>query len=234
MLRKLKGIVKQLPIVGPLAGAAYKGLTGKKPLNFENSKQYWEDRYKAGRNSGSGSYGRLAQFKAEFLNQFVAEKGINSIVEFGCGDGAQLERAEYPNYIGFDVAQTAVSICSDKFSNNPNYSFDLVGSKAFNSLEPVELALSLDVIYHLIEDDIFHSYMTKLFTSSTAYVVIFAYDFDKQHATQHERGRNFTAWTTEFASDWKLVHQEKNPFPYESNDPDNTSQSHFYVYSKAG
>ena len=32
--------------------------------NF-NSKKYWEDRYLKGGNSGNGSYGVLAQFRAD-------------------------------------------------------------------------------------------------------------------------------------------------------------------------
>lgn len=38
-----------------------------------NSKNYWENRYKSGGNSGAGSYSNLAEFKAEIINEFVAK-----------------------------------------------------------------------------------------------------------------------------------------------------------------
>ena len=47
---------------------------------------------------------RLAAFKAEVPNDFVRARGIDSVIEFGCGDGAQLALAEYPAYVGIDVS----------------------------------------------------------------------------------------------------------------------------------
>lgn len=44
------------------------------------------------------------------LNSLVLERGANSVIEWGCGDGAQLEHAEYPRYIGLDVSATATSV----------------------------------------------------------------------------------------------------------------------------
>ena len=41
--------------------------------NFSVS-NYWDQRYKKGGNSGAGSYGRLAEFKAEIINKFIKEK----------------------------------------------------------------------------------------------------------------------------------------------------------------
>ncbi len=42
----------------------------KKNRSFDSS-AYWEERYIQGRNSGNGSYGRLAEFKAKIINDFV-------------------------------------------------------------------------------------------------------------------------------------------------------------------
>ena len=35
-----------------------------------DSKKYWNDRYLKGNDSGSGSYGILAKFKADIINDF--------------------------------------------------------------------------------------------------------------------------------------------------------------------
>ena len=55
----------------------------------QSSDQLWEKRYAKGGNSGAGSYGKLAVYKAKVLNEFIEENKneVNSVVEFGCGDG---------------------------------------------------------------------------------------------------------------------------------------------------
>src|SRR5579859_8234848 len=93
---RLKALLTATPIVGPVArrlarSAAVEAV--RRQLQFRGSSTYWEERYRAGGNSGAGSYGRLAEFKAEVLNGFVHSRGIRSVVEFGCGDGAQLALA---------------------------------------------------------------------------------------------------------------------------------------------
>lgn len=50
-------------------------------------KGYWEQTYQAGETSGRGSYGVLAEFKAEVVNGLIQRENIASIIEFGCGDG---------------------------------------------------------------------------------------------------------------------------------------------------
>ena len=152
-----KKTISSWPVVGPSLKRLRASVTPKSNLVFRNSEQYWEDRYREGGNSGAGSYGRLARFKADFLNEYVHNKGVSAVVEFGCGDGAQLALAEYPRYTGFDVSPTVIELCRARFADNRNYEFDLVGSEAFEGFEAVDLALSLDVIYHLIEDHVFES-----------------------------------------------------------------------------
>ena len=60
---------------------------------------YWEFRYANNGNSGAGSYGKLADFKAKVINGFIHENELNTILEFGCGDGNQLSLAKYNSYI---------------------------------------------------------------------------------------------------------------------------------------
>ena len=43
------------------------------PEESLNSSEFWDGHYAAGGNSGTGSYGRLAEFKAEVLNEIIAE-----------------------------------------------------------------------------------------------------------------------------------------------------------------
>ena len=41
-----------------------------------NSKEYWEKRYLSKNNSGAGSYGHLAEFKSEIINEFLDKHNI--------------------------------------------------------------------------------------------------------------------------------------------------------------
>ena len=63
---------------------------------FPGSAAYWEERYRTGGNSGCGSYGHLANWKAEIVNDFVAATGVQRVIEHGAGDGNQLSLARYP------------------------------------------------------------------------------------------------------------------------------------------
>jgi len=179
---------------------------------FPGSKQYWEQRYKEGGNSGDGSYNRKAKFKADILNDFIVENNINSVIEFGCGDGNQLLYAKYPEYIGLDVSVTAISMCIKKFTDDTTKSFYLYDQFAFkdnHNLFRSELTISLDVIYHLVEDAVFDKYMQHLFDSAVKYVIIFASDNDSA-VRYHVRWRQFTKWIKTNRPDWKMIKKTEN------------------------
>jgi hypothetical protein len=63
----LRTIVSRFTLLHPLT----RRILG--PL-FPDSATYWEQRYARGWNSGVGSYGRLAEFKAQVLNNFCSSE----------------------------------------------------------------------------------------------------------------------------------------------------------------
>lgn len=225
----MKEILRRIIIGSPLEGLIRKVLN-KPKIEFKTSPEYWDLRYKANGNSGSGSYGRLAQFKAEVINAFVAENQVQTVIEFGCGDGNQLNLARYKRYIGVDVSTTAIRICQDQFGSDPTKTF--LHSSQYRG-EKAELALSLDVIYHLVEDDIFEKYMTDLFGAAERYVIIYATNSDDDvYNAAHVRHRRFTGWAERNASDFKLMRHIPNRYPYSEADPDNTSFADFFIYER--
>lgn len=152
----IKKAIRDIPFVGDRLWRALRSSRGE--VEFPGSEAYWEQRYRTGGNSGAGSYNQLAQFKSEVLNALVAERGIRSVIEYGCGDGNQLRFAKYPRYLGFDVSAEAVRLCQQAFAADGSKSFKLLSEY---SGEIAELVMSLDVIYHLIEDDVFEDYMRR-------------------------------------------------------------------------
>jgi SAM-dependent methyltransferase len=232
--RGLKALLAATPILGPVVRSLARSApveAVRRQLRFRGSSDYWERRYRAGGNSGAGSYGRLAEFKAEILNEFVAREGIVSIVEFGCGDGAQLALAQYPDYVGIDVAATSVALCRTRFAEDPGKQFFLAGEVP-GDLASADLALSLDVIYHLVEDAVFDAYMHELFAGSHRFVAIYASDTARATDSPHVRHRNFTSWIERHAPDWRLVGHVPNRYPYDPAAPEETSFADFYFFER--
>jgi protein O-GlcNAc transferase len=196
---------------------------------FAGSEKYWESRYAGGDNSGSGSYDNLARFKSKILNKFVKQNGINAVIEFGSGDGNQLLTAKYPHYVGFDVSQTATDICRRLFKNDR--------SKEFYTLDKfknqkAELTLSLDVLYHLVEEDVFIEHINNLFKASTKYVIVYAYDGDDIATADHVKSRKFTEYINQNFKGWELIQHIPNDYPYDESNPSHTTWADFYIYEK--
>ena len=225
---KMKAFVKKIPILGKRIQRIYRWLNPSK--RFPGSKHYWIERYGAGGNSGDGSYSKLAEFKARILNQFVGEQQISTVIEFGCGDGNQLRYAEYPKYTGYDISPDAIKLCREIFGDDPDKDFHLVGDYTG---ETAELVLSLDVIFHLVEDDVFDTYMRTLFEASTKWVVIYSSNYDdrRKGKSRHVRHRMFTDWIEQNRPDWKLIRHIPNEYEFKG-DTSTGSFSDFYIFRR--
>jgi hypothetical protein len=225
----MKDFIKRIPILGNFARWMYRTWKPKRPVT--HSADYWEKRYSTGGDSGVGSYAFFAEFKADVLNRFVSTHHVQTVIEFGCGDGNQLTLAKYPSYLGFDVSATALSQCRKRFPSDPQKSFRLMSEFAGES---ADLALSLDVIYHLLEDAVFAQYMHTLFQSAKRYVIIYASDTDDNRGYEgsHVKHRKFTQWIQQNAPAWKLLEHLPNRYPY-TGDYRKGSFADFFIYETA-
>lgn len=199
---------------------------------FVSSADYWRTRYEEQETSGSGSYGRLAEFKAEILNDFVAVNAITSVMELGSGDGSQLTLARYPSYLGVDISPTAIANCRARFAGDAGKSF--MSLDDFRQQRPqADLGLSLDVIYHLVEDQVFADYLRDLFGAAQRYVVIYSSNStDIVNPAPHVRHRHFTPWIEENVPDWRLARTIRNRYPFSWFNRNNTSFADFYIYER--
>jgi hypothetical protein len=232
MIESLRRRVAATPIIGDGA-RMLRRLIAPRPIPFDTSADYWERRYQDGGNSGAGSYGRLALFKAAVLNAFVAEHDIASIVEFGSGDGAQLQLACYPRYTGVDVSWQAVIQCREKFAQDKTRKFLHVSQYEKNP-EMAEMAMSLDVIYHLVEDATYFAYMNRLVAAAERFVCFYSSDFDGPGPAPHVRHRCLTDWMAHNAPGWKLIANIPNKYPPDPSNPDETSWADFFFYGREG
>jgi SAM-dependent methyltransferase len=214
-------------LVRPLPGVQRLSLLRQR-IGFTSSASFWEKNYYEGNTSGDGSYGGLAQGKAEFLNKFVEENNIRSIIEFGCGDGHQLSLTAYPRYVGLDVSRSAVGLCKRRFTDDQTKSFFLYDGACFvdrAGLFGADLALSLDVIYHLIEDMVFETYMSHLFSAGRRYVVVYSTNMVMAGTAPHVRHRLFCSWVEDNCPRWKLTQVTRGP----NSGP---ARADFFVYEQ--
>lgn len=185
-----------------------------------NSKLYWEKRYRDGGNSGAGSYNELATFKSNIINEFIKKNNIGSIIDYGVGDGNVLKLLNIFDieYYGIDVSPTVIENCK-KIFNDKNIKFFTV--EQFDHTTKADLCLSCDVLFHLIEDDIYYEYIDNLFKFSNKFVIIYAKDEDKNH-TVHVKFRKFSDYILNKYQKWELIEHIPNTYK--------ESPSDFYVY----
>lgn len=201
---------------------------------FPGSKDYWEERYATGGSSGRGSYGNLAAYKAEVLNDFVETHRIASVIEFGCGDGNQLTLARYPKYVGLDVSRTAIAINMERFKHDASKSFFLYDPLCFCDRArriTADLSMSLDVLYHLIEQDVFETHLAHLFNAAERFVIIYSSNFNETTFNSHVRNRLFTAHVEKNFHDWTLIEHVPNKYPF-SEFPEEGTHADFFIYGK--
>jgi hypothetical protein len=215
-------------IIRPVPGVRQLSLLRQR-LNFNGSSDFWESTYAQGGTSGPGSYGVLAHGKAEFINSFVRSNNVQSVIEFGCGDGNQLSLAKYPSYVGLDVSRSAIGLCKSRFANDLHKSFFIYDGNCFadhRGLFTADLALSLDVVYHLTEDSVFELYMTHLFAASNQYVIIYSTNAIIKQDAPHVRHRHFSSWIDSNCPQWLLKGRADGP----ASGP---RRADFFVYERS-
>lgn len=203
-----------------------KHIVREEKSDYFNSANYWETRYQNGGHSGNGSYGFLAEYKRDFINQFIVENNIKSLLEYGCGDGNQLSMIKCENIIGVDVSKTAIEKCKNLL---PNSKFFCLEKKSFPKIK-TDLLLSLDVIYHLIEDEVYENYIKNIVNHGSKFLIIYSANFDDESSfAKHVRTRNFTKHNLINRS-YKLLKMVENK--YKSTDHNKGSFSDWYIYMK--
>jgi len=175
-----------------------------------NTINYWENRYKSGKTSGDGSYGTNAKYKAFILNSIIKDYQIQSLIEFGCGDGNNLALYEIEKYIGFDVSKKAIELCIKKYMNDKNKTFLYYEPNLFQSSHAFQgdISISFEVLFHLIEDSLYKKYLKDLFTSSQKYVLIFSSNIKKEKESNHMIYREFTK---DIDKNFQLIKTIKTP-----------------------
>lgn len=194
-----------------------------------SSAGYWQTRYANGGTSGSGSRGVLADYKSGFLNWTFDRLGLQSAIDFGCGDGEQIASLGVRSYTGVDVSEAALELCHQKHAERPGWRF-VRQSQPDEYQGMYDASLSLDVIFHLTEDDVFDVHMRQLFEHAAKAVIIYSSDWDECWHKRHVRHRWYSAWVARNALNWSLSERHANPYPYRADDPQNSTYASFSIF----
>ncbi|WP_425392305.1 methyltransferase domain-containing protein [Ekhidna sp.] len=224
--------IKKIPILGSLISRVHDRYKyEKRKRMFISSSDFWKNNYKAGGHSGYGSYNELAIFKAEVINEFIDSNEYESYAEFGCGDGNQIDLIHYPSFSGYDISEECIEICKQRFKSKENMSFSTM--KEYVG-QQYDVTLSLDVLFHLVEDEVYKEYLDTLFKASRYQVIIYSSNTNDNSSNYYPqvRHRKFTEDIKLWYPDFKLKDTISNKFPFKGSSKSG-SFSDFYFFEKS-
>lgn len=107
-----------------------------------------------GHGSGEGSLRVHTQGYVRFLQRFLRERNIASVVDMGCGDWQFSRDIDWTGirYEGYDVVPQVIARNAEAFSR-PNVSFRLYSGEPAE-LSPADLLIAKDVLQHFSNDRI--------------------------------------------------------------------------------
>lgn len=190
---------------------------------------YWDRRYLQGRTSGAGSEGEFARAKAEQVRRVIERERVTSIIDWGAGDGHVLGLVDpQVPYLGVDISRLAVTRLRRSF---PHHSFALAANYRG---QRADLALSLDVIFHLVNDLDYQAYLHRLFGSAERLVLIHSTNHDGETTGRHVRWRHWTPDVADWYPDWRLSERTVSLAASMSGHgpDDDPSRLGFYLYRR--
>lgn len=164
--------------------------------------EYWEWRYASGRDSGAGSYGAEGDYKVGLVNDALREHAIDWLLDLGCGDGHAASHVRVPHYFGYDPSPTAIARC--------RY---LMPDRLFATTPPTgifDATLSLDVLYHLVDDAAYLAYMDLLFGRAHRLVIVYGTN-EEGGGPAHVRHR---LWLPDVPPRWRVVREYAGIFKH--------------------
>lgn len=141
-------------------------------MKSSEDKTYWDQRYETC-HSGIGSYGQWADFKLQRIKE-ISE--VSSILDVGFGDlnmGVKIAQL-FPraSYLGLDISETALQRAMVS-KLVPRFHFKLIENSVFS--HPSDLALCLDVLFHITQDEEYENMLKSLKRSWTKFLFLTVY-----------------------------------------------------------
>jgi len=221
------------------------------------TKEYWDRRYAEGMSSSSVddvyvdsvaglpvSYHVRTKLLVLILEELLGP--VNSVLDLGVGDGTQaalllMFAVQINDFVGVDISPSIVEQVGEAFAKEPRlaarqlkmafHSYDGFSLPAAISQRQFDLVLSLEVLMHVVEDDLYHAYLMLLFGSSRSYVIIQSPNTHSNLLSRHMRLREFTDWVAHHARDWERIGQIPVKWPPADNYDDDPK---LWIFAQKG
>src|SRR5690606_23784018 len=110
--------------------------------------------------------------KAQFIGDFVKEREVADVVDWGCGDQDVLDRLDLHGieYTGVVSSESAAERMRRRFAGRPGHAFTL--PHGWERWERRELALSLGPLPRSVDGAEHDDHLERLFGSSRRFVLI--------------------------------------------------------------
>lgn len=117
--------------------------------------KYWGENSEGDGYSGPGSLLEQTVEYRHFLQKFLADYAIDSVVDVGCGDWSFSKAIEWGkiDYYGFDVVASVIEKNIHLYGS-PNVRFFVADGKGTNYLPLADLVICKDVLQHLSHEKI--------------------------------------------------------------------------------
>lgn len=155
-----------------------------------NMREYWNNRYNSGGNSGAGSYYDEAQVKGNYINKIIANKEISKILDIGVGDGNQLLYIKgFDFYLGYDISPKAIRMCEQtNYNSRLNYKFTSEIQSLPNNFD---LCMCIDVLFHQVNPEDYWATLMHLFNiNDSKYVLLYTTSYTTLNQAPHVFHRN--------------------------------------------
>jgi len=138
-------------------------------LDRAKSVEYWEKRYREGGKSGRGSVGASREWKWSIIRKHVTL--VDDVVDVGCGDLSFWEGRTCERYFGVDISPYIIKRNAEK---RPDWAFIAWPAERRLPLRG-RVVLCLDVLFHILDDEVATKIMDNLCEYSSEWVVIHAW-----------------------------------------------------------
>lgn len=155
-----------------------------------NYKNYREEKYKNWWNSWEWSYNEFAEYKANFINDFILKNNIKEIADVWCWDWNMIKKINLEKYIWYDISDEAVKLCKKQFNKDKSKSIrNYYVWKLMKNNNKFQATMSLDVLFHITKYEDFKETIKDLIESAEEFVILYA-------RVKHQKGS--CDWVSKF------------------------------------
>jgi len=121
-------------------------------------KDYWDQRYAEGGDSGWCSVGKLREWRHKIVSKNTSLKN-KSILDVGCGDLRFWQGFKHQDYTGLDISSV---IITKNFNNRPEWKFLCVDASKVELTRKYDVVFCFEMLFHIMSEEAFIGILKNL------------------------------------------------------------------------